>query len=81
MGTRVTSNGRVPEYFITSARKVEPLGGDCVRIYCSMERNGVWEDQLTLIMPIAAALKSSDFVIESASGIFNEGRLLLKASH
>jgi hypothetical protein len=69
---------RVPEFFITSARKVEPIGGDCIRIYCSMERNGGWEDQLTIIMPIAAAVSSSGFVIESATEIFNEGQMMLK---
>lgn len=79
MGSRVTTKGRVPEYFITAARKVEPIGGGCVRIYCSMERNGAWEDQLTLIMPIAAAMTSSSFVIDSATGISEEGRQLSKA--
>lgn len=75
MSTKVSNNKRVPEYFITSARKVEPLGGDCIRIYCSMERNGIWEDQITLIMPIGAALNSSSFVIQSATEIFNETQM------
>jgi hypothetical protein len=77
MSTRAAAK-RVPEFFITSARKVEPIGGDCIRIYCSMERNGGWEDQMTIIMPIAAAVASSDFVMQSATDIYNEGQMTLK---
>lgn len=62
----------VPEFFCTTVRKVEPVGGDCLRIYCSIERNGAWDDRFTVLIPITAALASSRFVIEAAIEISNE---------
>lgn len=65
----------VPEIFYTSIRKVEPVGGDCIRVYCSIERNGVWDDRVTLLVPITAALKNWRFAIESAKEIFSESHV------
>lgn len=62
----------VPEHFCTIVRKVEPVGGDCIRIYCSIERNGAWEDRFTILLPITSALASARFVIDSATQIFEE---------
>jgi len=64
----------VPEFFCTNVRKVEPVGGDCLRVYCAIERNGGWEDRFTVLIPIMSALQSSRFVIESATEIFNESQ-------
>jgi hypothetical protein len=66
---------RTLECFCTGARKVEPVGGDCVRIYLSIERNGVWEDKVEIVMPIASVLSSSKFVVEATTEIFNESQL------
>lgn len=66
---------KTPEFFSTSIRKVEPIGGDCVRIYCSIERNGTWEDRGIMEMPIATALASARFLIASATEIFEESRI------
>jgi hypothetical protein len=64
----------IREFFYTTVRKVEPVSGDCVRIYCSIERDGEWEDRVTLVVPIVQLLKNVQFVTESAREIFNEGK-------
>ena len=77
-------NSAVPEVFFTSVRKVEPVGGDCIRIYCCLERNGCWEDRLTILMPITSAQESSRFVIQSSTEIFDEshrGMEMLLTTH
>jgi len=33
---------------------VEPVGGDVVRLYCALERNGAWDDVFTVLMPSAS---------------------------
>jgi hypothetical protein len=68
---------RVPEIIYTNIRKVEPIGADCIRLYCAVERGCAWEDRGILIVPIAAALTSARFVIESATDIFNESQMAL----
>lgn len=68
----------VPEFFCTSVRKVEPLGSDCVRLYFSIERNGVWEDRGVVEMPIATALAGARFLLTSATEIFEEGHPLIE---
>lgn len=55
---------RVPEFFFTNIRKIEPIGGECVRIYCAVETNGTWEDRFTIVMPLKAAVGTSRFMIE-----------------
>jgi hypothetical protein len=62
----------VPEFFCTNVRKVEPIGSGCIRVYCAIERNGAWEDQFTVVVPIAAAVTGAKFVSESATDISNE---------
>jgi hypothetical protein len=37
----------IPEHFNTSIRKVEPIGGDVVRLYFAVERGGAWDAQFT----------------------------------
>lgn len=71
----MTSSGAgpsVPEFFCTTMRKVEPIGGGCVRVYCSVECGDAWEDRFTILIPIAAALVSAQFVIKSANEIHTE---------
>lgn len=62
----------VPEHFCTIVRKVEPVGGDCIRIYHCIERSGVWEDVFTVLIPIASVLTAARFVTNAATEIFNE---------
>jgi hypothetical protein len=66
---------KVPEHICTNVRKVEPLGEDCVRIYCATPRNGKWEDQFTVVMSTSAAIDSARFVIKSTAAIFNESEV------
>jgi hypothetical protein len=63
---------RIPEVFSTAVRKVEPVGGDVVRVYYSLERNGAWDDQFTVLMPIASVPKAFGFVVTSAREISAE---------
>lgn len=62
----------VPEFFCTNVRKVEPIGSGCIRVYCAIERDGAWEDQFTVVVPISAAVTGANFVTESATDICNE---------
>jgi hypothetical protein len=62
----------VPEFFCTNVRKVEPIGSGCIRVYCAIERNGAWEDQFTVVVPMSAAVIGANFVAESATDICNE---------
>jgi hypothetical protein len=62
----------VPEHFCTTVRKVEPVGGDCIRIYHSVEKSGAWEDVFTVLIPITSVLNAARFVTEAATDIFNE---------
>lgn len=78
LGSRTKMKEKVPEFFCTNVRKIEPVGGDCIRIYCSIERNGAWEDKFTILMPIGSAVGGSRFVIESATEIFNASQMALE---
>jgi hypothetical protein len=35
---------RVPERVSTQIRKVDPVGGDMMRLYFAVERDGAWDD-------------------------------------
>jgi hypothetical protein len=63
---------RVPEYVCTAARKVEPIGGDMVRVHRALKRNGAWEDQFTVLMPMAVIPTLTSFVTVSAREISAE---------
>jgi hypothetical protein len=68
---------RLPEYFATAVRKVEPVGGGVVRVYYAMERNGAWDDQFCVLMPIESIASSNSFVAQSAQEIAAETSMLL----
>jgi hypothetical protein len=51
---------------------VEPIGGDMVRVYHALERNGAWEDQFTVLMPMAVIPTLTSFVTVSAREISAE---------
>ncbi|MEH2508663.1 hypothetical protein V1291_000017 [Nitrobacteraceae bacterium AZCC 1564] len=67
-----TRRKKTPSFFCTVTRKVEPVGDDCVRIYCSVARNGQWDDQVEITMPITSVLSSSRFVVDAVTEILNE---------
>jgi len=63
---------RVPEHFSTSIRKVEPVGGDVVRLYFALERQGAWDDQFTVLMPAACVPTALEFAVTAAREILVE---------
>jgi hypothetical protein len=72
---------RVPEFFSTAVRKVEPVGGGVVRVYYALERNGAWDDQFTVLMPIASVETSNGFVTQSAREIAAETAMVATTTH
>lgn len=60
---------RVPEHVSTQIRKVEPVGGDMVRLYFAIEREGAWDDQVTILMPSASMESAFGFAVTSAREI------------
>lgn len=64
----------VPEFFCTTVRKVEPIGGDCIRVYHATERSGAWDDIFTVVIPIASVLIAAKFMIDCANEIAYETR-------
>jgi hypothetical protein len=76
MTARASRQRRVPEYVSTQIRKVEPVGGDMVRLYFAIEREGAWDDQCTVLMPSAsvpdamgfAATSVREIAVEAAGG-------------
>jgi hypothetical protein len=43
-----------PEYFVTTIGRIEPAGGDCLRIYMCVRRGSVLEPLYSAVMPISA---------------------------
>jgi hypothetical protein len=72
---------RIPEFFSTAVRKVEPVGGGVVRVYYALERNGAWDDQFTVLMPIASVESSNGFVTQSAREIAAETSMVATTKH
>jgi hypothetical protein len=52
-----------------------------VRVYYALERNGAWDDQFTMLMPIASVESSNGFVIESAREIAAETSMPATTTH
>jgi hypothetical protein len=67
---------RVPTINFTHVRKVEPMGSDCIRIYCSVIKDNAWEDRAIIEMPISGAIESSDFVIKIANEISDDPKMV-----
>lgn len=72
MANRNALAPNVPTIFCTTARKVEPMGSDCVRVYLCVEKDGGWQDRGIVEMPITGLLKSSEFVTRSVLEIAAE---------
>jgi len=66
----------VPEFFYTTVGKTEHAGGDCVRIYCCIEREGHLVPQLTVVMPAECVLTAAQRVREAALDIYNRDMAL-----
>jgi len=72
---------RVPEYFSTSIRKAEPVGGDVVRLYFALERQGAWDDQFTVLMPAACLPNALGFAVTAAREISVEAAAPVVTAH
>lgn len=48
------------------------MGGDCVRIYMAVEKDGAWEDRAILEMPIKTVIEGSKFATEAVLEIARE---------
>ena len=70
-----------PVIFFTNVRKVEPIGSDCVRIYCSIATQGDWEDRVILELPMSSALSNSNFVVATILEIAEESRQIVADEH
>lgn len=67
---------KVPVVFFTKVRKVESIGGDCIRIYCSVVSDNEWEDRVLIEIPIGDAISNSDFVTKAAREIVAANRTI-----
>lgn len=77
MGGKSGPRGRgAPIVFFTKVRKVEPIGGDCIHVYCSVITDGEWEDRVIIEIPIVSAIENSEFVSEAAKDIMRETKLI-----
>lgn len=76
MRDRNMSAHRVPTISFTHVRKVEPMGAESIRIYCSVIKDGAWEDRVIIEMPISGAIDSSEFVTKSAGEIAGDAKLI-----
>lgn len=56
-----------PEFFATHIGRVEPAGGDCVRIYFCVLKNGVLEPVYTRIAPLILLPDNSRTLMTVAS--------------
>lgn len=61
----------VPEFFYTTVGKTEPAGGDCIRIYCCIERGNELIVQFTVVMPCASLILAAEKVTRAATKIHN----------
>ena len=62
----------IPEFFVTKVGKVEPAGGNCVRVYMCVERDGVLVPIYAVIMPALSMITATKRVQESAMCLFNQ---------
>lgn len=62
----------IPVAFYTNVRKIEPIAGDCIRVYCAVERNGVWEDRVILELPAVQMIKNCKFVLEAVREFYGD---------
>lgn len=65
---------KLPEIVYTTVRRIEPVGEDMVRMYCSIENGTRWEDRGTLVLPVRQLLKNAQFVVASVTDLFGESQ-------
>lgn len=63
----------VPEFFYTDVGKTEHAGGNCLRIYCCIQRDGQLIPQFTVVMPAMSIMVAAKRVTDAAIEVFNRG--------
>jgi hypothetical protein len=66
-----------PEYFVTTIGRIEPAGGDCLRIYMCVRRGSVLEPMYSLVMPISELANCAREVLFAAADHHND--MMLKS--
>lgn len=62
----------VPEFFYTTIGKTEAAGGDCVRIYCCIERGDELIVQFTVVMPCSSLIVAAETARQAAIEVHNQ---------
>jgi hypothetical protein len=60
-----------PEFYATDIGRIEPAGGDNVRIYMCVRRGKVLEPIFTVVMPIGAMSVSARIAMHAAAEAHN----------
>ena len=66
----------VPEFFVCKIGRVEPAGGDCVRIWMCNIKGNFLEPACTLVIPIADLAVNSRQCLHAAAALHTEQELL-----
>lgn len=69
---RIVDAVGVPEFFYTTIGKTEPAGGDCIRVYCCIERGEELIVQFTVVMPCASLIVAAELARQAAIDIHNK---------
>lgn len=80
-GSIPANRKRVPEFTCTGVRKVEAAGRHMVRLYISIERDGVWDDQCTVLIAVDDIQPTAEFVTRSVREIVTETNGAVVVAH
>jgi hypothetical protein len=69
-----------PEYFVTTIGRVEPAGGDNLRLYMCVRKGNVLEPMFTVVMPIAQMAQSARIALLAAAEHHTELQLSVLAT-
>jgi len=61
-----------PEFFVTTVGRVEPAGGDNLRLYMCVRRGSVLEPMFSVVMPVSALAESARMALIAAAEHHNE---------
>jgi hypothetical protein len=61
-----------PEYFVTTIGRIEPAGGNNLRLYLCVKKGGVLEPMFSVVMPIAELAKAARVSLIAASEHHND---------
>jgi hypothetical protein len=70
-----------PEYFCTSIGRIEPAGGNCLRIYMCVRRGSVLEPMYSVVMPIEELAGCARLALFAAADHHNEMMMMRPSEH